>query len=275
MFACTRKDRLTARNGSPIWRSSCATAPAPSRRARSATPTSSPASSSAATSSRSPGASSAFATSCRSSSRPIKRAGEACRPGRVPADRLPRPRRARRLPRAPRARGLRRRTCARCSTPSSATPASAPTSAARPARARATTPTWAACSSTRWRWRRSRSRPARSTRGSTRTCSLTAAILHDVGKLREFELGAEIALERGGHAGGPCGARPAADRRARGGGSTASREAKLHALLHCVLAHHGADALPGRRFRTPEALALARLNALDAAVKGALEHGLD
>jgi 3'-5' exoribonuclease len=33
--------------------------------------------------------------------------------------------------------------------------------------------------------------------------------------------------------------------------------------------------LPGRRFRTPEALALQRLNALDASVKGALEHGLD
>jgi 3'-5' exoribonuclease len=50
---------------------------------------------------------------------------------------------------------------------------------------------------------------------------------------------------------------------------------KLNALLHCVLAHHGPDGLPGRRFRTPEALALARLNAVDAAVKGALEHGLE
>jgi 3'-5' exoribonuclease len=51
-------------------------------------------------------------------------------------------------------------------------------------------------------------------------------------------------------------------------------EGKLHALSHCVLAHHGAEALPGRRFRSAEALALYRLNALDAAVKGALEHGL-
>jgi 3'-5' exoribonuclease len=51
-------------------------------------------------------------------------------------------------------------------------------------------------------------------------------------------------------------------------------EAKLHALSHCILAHHGADALPGRRFRSAEALALHRLNALDAGVKGALEHGI-
>jgi 3'-5' exoribonuclease len=46
------------------------------------------------------------------------------------------------------------------------------------------------------------------------------------------------------------------------------------ALMHCVLGHHGADGLPGRRFGSPEALALYRLNALDASVKGALEHGL-
>ena len=45
-------------------------------------------------------------------------------------------------------------------------------------------------------------------------------------------------------------------------------------LAHCVLCHHGADMAPGRRFGSPEALALYRLNALDASVKGALEHGL-
>lgn len=38
--------------------------------------------------------------------------------------------------------------------------------------------------------------------------------------------------------------------------------------------HHGPDTLPGRRFRFPEALALHRLNAVDSAVKGALEQGL-
>lgn len=45
-------------------------------------------------------------------------------------------------------------------------------------------------------------------------------------------------------------------------------------LLHCILCHHGPDAAPGRRFASPEALALHRVNALDASVKGALEHGL-
>ena len=44
----------------------------------------------------------------------------------------------------------------------------------------------------------------------------------------------------------------------------------LLAVCHCVLSHHG----PDPRFRSPEALALYRLNAVDAAVKGALEHGL-
>jgi 3'-5' exoribonuclease len=51
-------------------------------------------------------------------------------------------------------------------------------------------------------------------------------------------------------------------------------DAKLHALSHCILAHHGADSLPARRFKSGEALALYRLNALDAGVKGALEHGI-
>ena len=53
------------------------------------------------------------------------------------------------------------------------------------------------------------------------------------------------------------------------------------ALVHCVLSHHGPDAGPmraghgsggGRGFGSAEALALYRLNALDASVKGALEH---
>src|SRR5215218_7614593 len=51
-------------------------------------------------------------------------------------------------------------------------------------------------------------------------------------------------------------------------------DARRLALAHCVLTHHGADAAPQRRFGSPEALALHRLNALDAGVKGALEHGL-
>jgi 3'-5' exoribonuclease len=51
-------------------------------------------------------------------------------------------------------------------------------------------------------------------------------------------------------------------------------DARRLALAHCVLTHHGADAAPQRRFGSPEALALHRLNALDAGVKAALEHGL-
>ena len=103
---------------------------------------------------------------------------------------------------------------------------------------------------------------------------ICAALLHDVGKLREFDLGAEIALSEAGTLLGHVvlGQQMILERVAHLEGFPPE---KLNALLHCVLAHHGADALPGRRFRTAEALALARLNAVDAAVKGALEHGLD
>jgi 3'-5' exoribonuclease len=101
---------------------------------------------------------------------------------------------------------------------------------------------------------------------------LAAAILHDAGKTLEFELGADIELSRAGELVGHL---------ALGHGLVSERaralglpEARLHAVGHCILAHHGAEALPGRRFRSPEALALFRLNALDAGVKGALEHGL-
>jgi 3'-5' exoribonuclease len=52
-------------------------------------------------------------------------------------------------------------------------------------------------------------------------------------------------------------------------------EEKRLALAHCVLCHHGPDAAPGRRFGSAEALALYRINTLDATIKGALEHGLN
>jgi 3'-5' exoribonuclease len=100
-----------------------------------------------------------------------------------------------------------------------------------------------------------------------------AAILHDAGKTLEFELGAEIALSEAGALVGhvALGQQLVAERARRLDGFP---EGKLHALSHCILAHHGPDALPGRRFRSAEALALYRLNALDAGVKGALEHGI-
>jgi 3'-5' exoribonuclease len=102
---------------------------------------------------------------------------------------------------------------------------------------------------------------------------VTAAILHDVGKTLEFDLGAEIALSEAGALVGhlTLGHQLVSERARRLEGFP---EAKLHALSHCILAHHGPDALPGRRFRSAEALALYRLNALDAAVKGVLEHGI-
>jgi len=102
---------------------------------------------------------------------------------------------------------------------------------------------------------------------------LAAAILHDVGKTREFSLGAEIGLSDEGRLLGhvTLGERMVAARIDAIDGVPSGRAL---ALLHCIVAHHGADSLPGRRFGSPEALALYRLNALDASVKGALEHGL-
>jgi 3'-5' exoribonuclease len=102
---------------------------------------------------------------------------------------------------------------------------------------------------------------------------IAAAILHDVGKTREFELGAEIALSPEGKLLGhvTIGERIVSDRIAAIGGVPPQRAL---GLLHCIVAHHGADSLPGRRFGSAEALALYRLNALDSGVKGALEHGL-
>ena len=101
---------------------------------------------------------------------------------------------------------------------------------------------------------------------------LCAALLHDAGKVREFEYGADISVSAEGRMLGhlAIGQRIVTDR------ATLSRvpEEKALPVLHCLLAHHGADTLPGRRFGSAEALALYRVNALDAAVKGALEHGL-
>jgi 3'-5' exoribonuclease len=99
---------------------------------------------------------------------------------------------------------------------------------------------------------------------------ITAALVHDLGKTREFTYGAEIGLSEEGRLLGHVvlGQQLLEPRLA---GMSAERRI---ALLHCVLTHHGADGAPGRRFGSAEALALHRLNALDASVKGALEHGL-
>jgi len=99
---------------------------------------------------------------------------------------------------------------------------------------------------------------------------LAAALAHDIGKTREFAYGAEIALSDEGRLLGhlAIGQRMLEER------ATGMPEARRLALLHCVMAHHGAGALPGRRFGSLEALALHRLNALEAGVKGAIDHGL-
>jgi 3'-5' exoribonuclease len=94
---------------------------------------------------------------------------------------------------------------------------------------------------------------------------LTAAIVHDLGKTREFALGADIALTDEGRLLGhvELGLRMLDER------AGALDEPRRLALAHCVLTHHG-----DRRPATPEALALQRINALDSSVKGALEHGV-
>ncbi len=103
---------------------------------------------------------------------------------------------------------------------------------------------------------------------------MAAAILHDAGRAREYTYGAEFGLTEEGRMLGhlTIGAEIV-------GAAAAGLDAERRlALLNCVLSHHGPDAGPARQgargFATPEALALYRINALDASVKGALESGL-
>jgi 3'-5' exoribonuclease len=97
---------------------------------------------------------------------------------------------------------------------------------------------------------------------------LTAALVHDLGHTREFTYGAEIGITDEGRLLGHLmiGERMLSERC-----GNLDSERRL-ALLHCVLSHHGPASLPGGRFGSAEALALYRLNALDASVKGALER---
>ena len=103
---------------------------------------------------------------------------------------------------------------------------------------------------------------------------MAAALVHDVGKTREFSYGAEFGITEEGRLIGHL----ALGAEIVGSAAGALPLERRAALLHCVLSHHGADGgrsgQGGRGFGTPEALALYRLNALDAGVKGALEHGI-
>ena len=96
---------------------------------------------------------------------------------------------------------------------------------------------------------------------------LTAAITHDLGRTREFTYAADFGLTDEGELLGHLviGERMLSER------SKSLDSKRRLALLHCVLCHHGASAAPGGRFHSAEALALYRLNALDAGVKGVLE----
>jgi 3'-5' exoribonuclease len=99
---------------------------------------------------------------------------------------------------------------------------------------------------------------------------LTAAITHDLGRTREFTYGAEIGLSDEGRLLGHLviGERMISER-----SGMLDAERRL-ALLHCLLCHHGPANAPGGRFQSGEALALYRLNSLDAGVKAAFERGL-
>lgn len=101
---------------------------------------------------------------------------------------------------------------------------------------------------------------------------IAAALLHDIGKTREFSFGAEIGVTDEGRLLGhlQLGARIIGELAARTGGLPREREL---ALLNCVLSHHGPSG-GAKGFASAEAMALYRLNAVDGGVKGALEHGL-
>ena len=94
---------------------------------------------------------------------------------------------------------------------------------------------------------------------------MAAAIVHDAGRAREFTYGAEFGFTDEGRVLGHV--QMGAEIVGAAAGALDS-ELKL-ALLGCVVSHHGID--QGRRFPSPEALALYRLNALDASIKDALE----
>jgi 3'-5' exoribonuclease len=98
---------------------------------------------------------------------------------------------------------------------------------------------------------------------------LSATIIHDLGKTAEFSYGAEIARTREGRLLGhvELGLRLIASHLP----PVLDGDRRL-ALEHCVILHHGPEAAAGQRFASPEAVALYRLNSLDAQVRGAFER---
>ncbi|MFT4036110.1 MAG: OB-fold nucleic acid binding domain-containing protein [Patulibacter sp.] len=100
---------------------------------------------------------------------------------------------------------------------------------------------------------------------------IAAAIVHDLGKTREFTYAAAIELSDEGRLLGhlELGLQILAAHR-----PPQLTDARWLALAHCVLTHHGAEQVPTRSFGCLEALALYRVNAVDAQLKFAFEHGL-
>jgi 3'-5' exoribonuclease len=88
---------------------------------------------------------------------------------------------------------------------------------------------------------------------------LTAALVHDIGRTREFTYGADFGVTREGELLGHVliGVQMLSAR------ADALDEDRRLALLHCVLCHHGQSLAPGGKFGSAEAAALYRLNALD------------
>ncbi|MGK2955934.1 MAG: OB-fold nucleic acid binding domain-containing protein [Solirubrobacterales bacterium] len=99
---------------------------------------------------------------------------------------------------------------------------------------------------------------------------MAAALIHDIGKTEEFTYGAEIGLSERGKALGHLhlGAEMITE------ASVELERGERDALMSTVMCHHGTDSLRLRHFPSPEAIALYRLNALDAQIKNALEHGI-
>jgi 3'-5' exoribonuclease len=90
---------------------------------------------------------------------------------------------------------------------------------------------------------------------------LTAALVHDLGRTREFTYGAEFGLSEEGMLLGHI----AIGLQMLQENAAGLDETHRLALLHCVLCHHGPALAPGGRFATSEATALYRLNAADIA----------
>jgi 3'-5' exoribonuclease len=95
---------------------------------------------------------------------------------------------------------------------------------------------------------------------------LSAAIVHDLGRTREFTYGAEFGLTEAGRMLGHL----AIGQQIVCEHAAALDEQRRLALLHCVLSHHGASPLHGGRFQSAEAVALHRLNTVDGSVREAL-----